>query len=136
MAKTPHFPFQRVFDGLAGCGPFKHTGAHAGRATSRRHEGDYHDAIENRKAAVHLITFEAGLGGMSPYAARRLRRKGREAAESGADPTDYTTSPTARSFVPYYAQRLSMACVMYGASAILKSLKRKAARRRSAAVVA
>ena len=66
----------------------------------------------------------------------RVRRRGREAAESGADPTDYTTSPTARSFVPYYAQRLSMACVMYGASAILKSLKRKAARRRSAAVVA
>ena len=122
--------------GMPALGPFKHTGPRAGEGHVAGHDGDYHDAIANRKAAVHLITFEAGLGGMSPYAARRLRRKGREAAESGADPTDYTTSPTARSFVPYYAQRLSMACVMYGASAILKSLKRKAARRRSAAVVA
>ena len=60
---------------------------------------------------------------MSPYAARRLRRKGREAAESGADPTDYTTSPTARSFVPYYAQRLSAACVVHGAAGILGALK-------------
>ena len=39
-------------------------------------------------------------------------------------------------FVPYYAQRLSAACVLYGASAILKSLKRMAARRRSATGVA
>jgi hypothetical protein len=34
------------------------------------HRGDYYDCIENRKARLHLITFEAGLGGMSPYAAR------------------------------------------------------------------
>ena len=60
----------------------------------------------------------------------------REAKESGADPTDYTTSPTARSFVPFYAQRLSAACVLNGARAIQKSLKRKADRRRSAATAA
>ena len=114
-------------------GAFNHA---TGEGYVAAHRGDYHDAIENRKAAVHLVLFEAGLGGMSPYAARRLRRKGREAAESGADPTDYTTSPTARSFVPYYAQRLSATCVLWGASAILKSLKRMAARRRSATGVA
>lgn len=66
----------------------------------------------------------------------RLRRKGREAKESGADPTDYTTSPTARSFVPFYAQRLSTACVLNGARSIQKSLKRKAVLRRSASVAA
>ena len=36
--------------------------------------------------------------------------------ESGNDPTDYTASAKARSFVPFYAQRLSTACVMHGAS--------------------
>ena len=66
---------------------------------------------------------------MTPYGARRLRSRGRAAKESGCDPTDYTTSPTARSFVPFYAQRLSTACVLNGARAIQKSLKRAAARR-------
>ena len=97
---------------------------------------DYYDCIENRKARLHLVTFEAGLGGLLPYGARRLRRKGREAKESRADPTDYTTSPTARSFVPFYAQRLSTACVLNGARAIQKSLKRRADHRRSAAMAA
>ena len=58
-----------------------------------------------------------------------LHDKAREAQESGMDPTDYTTSPTARSFVPYYTQRLSTDCVLNGASAIQKSLKRKTANR-------
>ena len=61
-------------------------------------------------------------------------RKGREAKESGSDDR-YTASPTARSFVPYYAQRLSATCVLYGALAIQKALKRKTAARRSAAPV-
>ena len=91
---------------------------------------------EPKKAKLHLVTFEAGLGGLSPYAARRLRRKGREAKESGADATDYTASPTARSFVPFYAQLLSAACVLNGARAIQKSIKRRAAQRRSAERVA
>ena len=69
------------------------------------------------------------IGGLNAYGARRLRLKGREAKEGGADPTDYSASPTARSFVPYYAQRLSATCVINGARAIQKSLKRKAARR-------
>ena len=77
------------------------------------------------------MTFEAGLGGLLPYGASRLRRMGRLAKASGADPTDYTTSSTARSFVPFYAQRLSTACVLNGARGIQKSLKRKADRRRS-----
>ena len=71
----------------------------------------------------------AGLGGLLPDGARRLRRNARAAKESGADPTDYTISPTARSFVPYYTQRLSADCVLNGASAIQKSLKRKTANR-------
>jgi hypothetical protein len=50
--------------------------------------------------------------------------------------TDYTTSPTARSFVPFYAQRLSTACVMNGARAIQKSMKTLANRRHVAATVA
>ena len=65
-----------------------------------------------------------------------MRRKGREAKAHGADPKDYSLSPTARSFVPYYAQRLSTTSVMYGAGAIQKSLKRKAAARRSATTAA
>ena len=113
----------------------KHTPAD-GTGHVAAHRGDYHDAIDNRKARVHLIVFEAGLGGMSPYAARRLRRLGRAAKASGADPTDYTASPTARSFVPFYAQRLSADCVLNGARAIQKSLKRKADRRRSATTAA
>ena len=40
------------------------------------------------------------------------------------------------SFVPFYAQRLSTACVLNGARAIQKSLKRKADRRRSATTAA
>ena len=98
------------------------------------HRGDYWDCLEKRKAQLLLISFEAGLGGMSPFAARRLRRLARMAKESGADPTDYTVSATARSFVPYHAQRLSSVCVMYGAGAIQKSIKKLMAdRRRSAA---
>ena len=73
---------------------------------------------------------------MSPFAARRLRRLGRMAKESGADPTDYTISATARAFVPYHAQRLSSACVLSGARAIQKSMKRMADRRSSATTAA
>ena len=58
---------------------------------------------------------------------------GDDQEEGGADPTDYTASPSARSFVPFYAQRLSAACVLDGARAIQKSLKRRVDRRRSAA---
>ena len=73
---------------------------------------------------------------MSPFAARRLRRLARMAKESGADPTDYTISATARSFVPYYAQRLSSTCVMGGARAIQKSIKKLMADRRRSATAA
>ena len=85
-----------------------------------------------RKAGVHLILFEATFGGMSPYAARRLRRLAREATASSADPTDYSKSPSARSFMPYYTQRLSGSCVLDGAKAIQKSIKRRVARRTAA----
>ena len=32
---------------------------------------------------------------------------------------------TARSFVPHFGQRISTACVMYGAEGILKGLRKK-----------
>ena len=51
----------------------------------------------------------------------------------GSDPTDYTASPSARSFVPYYTQRLSTTCVMAGARGIQKSLKSVTAKRCRAA---
>ena len=111
-------------------GPFNHRDG-TGHVQARR--GDYYDAIENRKARVCLVSFEAGLGGFNAYSARRLRRKGREAQAHGSDPTDYTASPSARSFVPYYTQRLSTTCVMAGARGIQKSLKSATAKRRRVA---
>ena len=119
--------------GLPAMGAFNHTD---GSGHVAAHRGDYYDCVENRKARLHLICFTAGLGGMSAYAARRLRFKGREAKASGADATDYTTSPTARSFVPYYSQRLSTACVLNGARNIQKSIKKMADRRRLASTAA
>ena len=119
--------------GMPALGAYNHAD---GTGHVAAHRGDYYDCIENRKARLHLVTFEAGLGGLLPYGASRLRRMGRLAKASGGDPTDYTTSSTARSFVPFYAQRLSTACVLNGARAIQKSLKRKADRRRSATTAA
>ena len=46
------------------------------------HRGDYHDAIENGKSRVRLLVHESTFGGMSPYAAARLRRLGRLAAKA------------------------------------------------------
>ena len=87
-------------------------------------KGDYHDAIEKKKSKVHLLIHEAGLGGMSAYAARRPRRLARAAADTGdGKKTKYRRSLTAPSFLPLYAQRLSSACVMEGAQGILTSLK-------------
>ena len=40
------------------------------------------------------------------------------------DSTDYTLSSTARSFVPFYAQRISSAIVMNGARGILDGIAR------------
>ena len=57
---------------------------------------------------------------MSPYAARRLRRLARGASDNGTDGTEYTRSNTARSFVPYFAQRIST-CVMEGAKGTQKA---------------
>ena len=96
------------------------------------HQGDYHDCIHNRKARLHLVSLEAGLGGVNDYGAQRLRKKARQAKASGADPTDYDISPTARSFVPFYAQRLSSDCVLHGARGIQQSIKRMTQRRSGA----
>ena len=63
-------------------------------------------------------------GGISPFAARRLRRLARAAAENDNDTTDYTLSSTARAFVPYYSQRICAAIRMHGAQGILQRISR------------
>ena len=108
--------------GHAAAGKFNHADG-SGRVAP--HAGDYRDAINNRKATVHLLVHEATMGSMSPYAARRLRRLARDASDNGTDGTDYTRSYTARSFVPHFAQRISTACVMEGAKGILKGIRKK-----------
>ena len=90
------------------------------------HRGDYFDAIHNKKATVKLLCHET-LGGMSPFAARHLRRLGRDAALAGVDATDYSLSVTARSFVPFYAQRISSNIVMHSSQGILDGLTRRRA---------
>ena len=100
-------------------GPLNHA---TGRGWVAAAKGDYHDALDNFKARVHLLVHET-LGGFSPYAAQRLRRLGRIAAENGVDGTDYSRSFTAASFVPYYAQSICSACVMHGADGILKGIR-------------
>jgi hypothetical protein len=81
----------------------------------------------SRYVSVRLGTFRYLLvhetsGGMSTFGARRLRRLGREAATLGIDATDYNRSYTARSFVPYYTQRMSNAIVINGAQGILNGI--------------
>ena len=93
----------------------------AGLGFVPKHDGDYRDAINNRKASVLLLVHEI-FGGMSPFASRHLRRLSRRAAEEGTDSTDYSQSYTAASFVSYYAQRISNNIVMYGADGFLKQL--------------
>ena len=72
--------------------------------------------------------------------ARRLRRLGRRVARAlGIDGTDYATSYTASSFVSYYAQRITSACVLNGARGVFKALgqaKAKFAKSMTAAAAA
>ena len=89
--------------------------------TVKAKDGDYWDAIKNRKAILTLLVHEI-FGGLSPTAARHLRYLARKAAELDHDLTDYSRSYTARSFVPYYAQQISSAIVMIGAQGILKRI--------------
>ena len=58
----------------------------------------------------------------SPKAARHLRRLARDARELDCDGTDYRNSGVA-SFVAYYAQRITAACVMYGAEGVLNGIR-------------
>ena len=108
--------------GVPAAGALNHA---TGAGFVARHDGDYRDAILNGKANVHLLVHEATIGGMSRPAAGLLRYLGRRAAESGRDGTDYSRSYTARSFVPHFAQRISTACVMWGAASILKGIRSK-----------
>ena len=89
--------------------PFDHK---TGRGHVPFKRGHYYDARRNRKARVRLLCHEI-FGGMSAYAAKYLRRLAREATEKDTDRTDYTRSYTARSFVPYYAQRISYLIVTW-----------------------
>ena len=108
--------------GVRAAGDFNHqTGD--GWVASNMDKAHYRDARCNKKAKVHLLVHETS-GGMSQYGARRLRRLGRDAFESGQDATDYNLSYTARSFVPYYAQRMSNAIVINGAQGILNGINK------------
>ena len=100
--------------------PFDHK---TGRGHVPFKKGHYYDARRNRKARVRLLCHEI-FGGMSAYAAKYLRHLAHEATEKGTDRTDYTRSYTARSFVPYYAQRISYSIVTNGARGILQGLAR------------
>ena len=91
--------------GLPTMEPYDHK---TGAGYVPRHDGDYRDAIINRKADVTLYVHES-LGGMAPSASKHLNFLAREAKKNGCDGTDYTRSYTANSFVPFYAQRLSWA---------------------------
>jgi len=106
--------------GIPAAGRFDHA---TGAGHVPYHAGDYVDAIKNRKSLVHLLVHEI-FGGMCSYSARRLRRLARDAVVSGCDATDYRASAAARSFVPFYAQRISSAIVMNGMQGILDQLAR------------
>ena len=86
--------------------------------TVKAKDGDYWDAIKNRKAILTLLVHEI-FGGLSPTAARHLRYLARKAAELDHDLTAYSRSYTARSFVPYSAPQLPSAIVLIGAQGIL-----------------
>ena len=112
--------------GNASAGRFNHSDGSGFVAPHARRRLQYRDAINNRKATVHLLVHEATLGSMSPYAARRLCRLALDASDNSTDGTDYTRSYTARPFVPHFAhKRISTACVMEGAKGILKSVRKK-----------
>ena len=106
--------------GLKALGKFDHA---SGAGYVAYHAGDYVDAIKNRKATVQLLVHET-FGGMCPFSALRLRRLARDAVANGCDTTDYTLSSTARSFVPFYAQRISSAIVMNVAQSIHDGISR------------
>ena len=106
--------------GLTAEGRYDHS---TGTGFVPAHDGDYRDAINNKKATTKMLSHET-LGGMSPFAARHLRRLGRDAAVAGIDATDYQLGTTARSFVPFYAQRISHNIVMHGAQGILDGISR------------
>ena len=48
---------------------------------------------------------------------------------NGSDGTDYSPSYTASSFVPYYAQRISNAIVMYNADALHRKINQESCNR-------
>ena len=52
------------------------------------------------------------------------RKKEPKEADVGPDVTAYMLSYTARSFVPYYAQRISHSIVMHGAAGVHKGITR------------
>ena len=87
-----------------------------------RGAADYADAIINKKADVRLLIHDSWTGGLEAFGARHLRYLGRRAAAVGNDNTDYSQSPTASSFVPYYTQRLTCASCMNGAKGIHKQV--------------
>ena len=88
-------------------GVFDHT---TGEGFVARHDGDYHDAINHRKANVKLVLHGA-LGGMSVFTSKILHRAARDAKKNGCDATNYGECRAAATFVPHYAQKLSWAAI-------------------------
>ena len=102
--------------------PFDH-GDGGGFVRGNMDKAHYRDARLNRKAVVRLLVHETS-GGMSDYSAKYLRKLARDALDIGFDVTAYQLSYTARSFVPYFAQRISNAIVMRGVDGIHKGISR------------
>ena len=111
--------------GLKNAGKFNHAN---GTGHVPHHDGDYHDAINKRKAHVELKLHGTG-GGMSDHTSKSLYRAARAAKDNDCDGTKYGESVTAKTFVPFYAQKLSW-CAIEGSALAIKSQVNKKMRDR------
>ena len=102
-------------------GAFNHK---TGEGFVAKHDGDYHDAINKRKAYVKL-ELHGMLGGMSVYTSKTLHRAARDAVRNGCDGTNYGENRAAASFVPHYAQKLSWAAIQGSALTIAVQLAKQ-----------
>ena len=105
-------------------GAFDHSN---GAGFVARHDGDYSDAIKNGKANVQLLVHDGDACPMQPatFATPRVCCHRPPTRQRDGAPTTYSRSYTAKSFVPHYAQRISTACVMWGADGILKGISKQ-----------
>ena len=94
------------------------------------HQGEYRDALTNRKARVRLLVHDSSTGGMAPRTASRLHRLYHLSVAAGdTDMTNYDDKlHFERAFVPHFAYRMATASVMNAAKGIHQVIanKRKA----------